>query len=58
MELQNIKNYGYSVHSGDQVFVKSYGFLSFAINIGKHIGKNIMRNLSGKYSVHAKKIFH
>ena len=32
------------VQHGDQVFVKGYGFLSFAKNIGKKISKN----LSGK----------
>ena len=34
----------------DQIFVKGYGFLSFAKNIGKNIGKNASRNVSGKYS--------
>ena len=36
----------YSVQNRYQIFVKRYGFLSFAENIGKNIGKN----LSGKYS--------
>ena len=35
-----------SVQPRDGVFVKGYGFLSFA----KNIGKNISKNLSGKYS--------
>ena len=30
----------YSVKPRDQIFVKGYGFLSFAKNIGKSIGKN------------------
>ena len=34
----------------DQVFVKDYGFLFFAKNMGKIIGKNISKNLSSKYS--------
>ena len=29
-------------------FVKGYGFLSFARNIGKNVGKNITKNLSSK----------
>ena len=36
----------YSVQSRDQIIVKCYGFLSFA----KNTGKNISKNLSGKYS--------
>ena len=40
----------YSVQPRDQVFVKGYGFLSFAKNMGKNIGKNLSRNLSSKYS--------
>ena len=31
----------YSVQPRDRIFVKSYGFLSFAKNKGKNIGKNI-----------------
>ena len=49
----------YSVQNTDRVFVKDYGFLSFAKNMGKNIGKNISKILSGKYSLkpldHAKK---
>ena len=30
-----------SVQPIDQIFVKGYGFLSFARNIGKNIGNNI-----------------
>ena len=40
----------YSVQSRDRIFIKGYGFLSFAKNIGKNIGKNISKNLSSKYS--------
>ena len=39
-------------HSGqprDRMFVKGYGFLSFAKKMGKNIGKNISKNLSDKY---------
>ena len=49
----------YSVQPRDRIFVKGYGFLSFAKNMGKNIVKNISKNLSGKYSQkllhHAKK---
>ena len=40
----------YSVQPRDQIFLKSYGFLSFAKNMGKNIGKNRSKNLSSKYS--------
>ena len=40
----------HSVQPGDQIFVKCYGFLSFAKNMGKNIGKNISKTLSGKCS--------
>ena len=36
------------VKSRDQIFVKGYGFLSFAKNMGKKLGKNISKNLSSK----------
>ena len=39
----------YSVHPKDKIFVKDYGFLSFAKNKGKNIGKNIRKNLSSKF---------
>ena len=39
-----------SVQPRDWIFVKGYGFLSFAKNIYKNISKNISNNLSGKYS--------
>ena len=38
----------YSVQSRAGVFVKDYGWLSFAKNMGKNIGKNISNNLSVK----------
>ena len=34
----------YSVQPRYQIFVKSYGFLSFAKNMGGNIGKNICKN--------------
>ena len=37
----------YSVQPG--IFVKSYGFLPFAKNMGKNIGKNISESLNSKY---------
>ena len=40
----------YSVQPRDQIFVKGYGFLSLAKNMGENIGKIITKNLSGKYS--------
>ena len=40
----------YSVQPRDQIFVKSYGILSFARNMGKNIRKNIRKNLSSKCS--------
>ena len=47
------------VQARDRIFVKGYGFLSFAKNINRNIGKNISESLIGKYSKklidHAKK---
>ena len=40
----------YSVQPRDRIYVKGYGFLSFAKKIGKNIGKNISKSLRGKYS--------
>ena len=40
----------YSVQPRNQIFVKGYGFLSLAKNMGKNIGKNTSKSLSGKYS--------
>ena len=39
---------GYSVQRTYGIFVKGYGFLSFAKNMGKDNGKNISKNLSVK----------
>ena len=41
---------GYLVQPKDQIFVKSYGFLSLAKNMIKNISKNISKNLSSKYN--------
>ena len=38
----------YSVQLSDRIFVKGYGFLSFAKNMGKKIDENKSKNLSGK----------
>ena len=40
----------HSIQPRDWIFLKSYGFLSFAKSRGKNIGKNISKILSGKYS--------
>ena len=40
----------YSVQPRDKIFVKSYGFLSIAKNMGEKIGKNISKSLNSKYS--------
>ena len=34
-----------SVQPRDRMFVKCYGFLSFAKNLAKNIGKNISKSL-------------
>ena len=39
-----------SVQPRDQIFVKGYGFLSCAKNMGENAGKKISKNLNGKYS--------
>ena len=41
----------YSLHPKDQVFIKDYDFLSFAKNMGKSIGKGMIKNVSDKYSL-------
>ena len=38
----------YSVQPRDGIFVKDYGFLSFARNRGNNVGKNISKNSNGK----------
>ena len=40
----------YSVQPIDRIFVKGYGFLSLAKNVGTNIDKNVSKNFSGKYS--------
>ena len=43
----------YSIEPRVRRYVKGYGFLSFARNIGKHaikVTKNIGKNMSNKYS--------
>ena len=40
----------HSVQPRDQAFVKGYGFLSFAKNMGKNFGKKSIKNLTSKYS--------
>ena len=40
----------YSLQPRDRIFVKEYGFLSFAINMGNNIVKKISKNLKSKYS--------
>ena len=40
----------YPIQPRDGIFVKGYGFVSFAKNIGKSICKNISKHVSGKYS--------
>ena len=43
-----------SVQPRDRIFVKGYGFLSFAKNIGKSISKNLGAKYSQKLLDHAK----
>ena len=38
----------YSVQQRYRMFVKGYGFLSFARSMGKNIGKNVIKDLSSK----------
>ena len=40
----------YTVKTRDRIFVKGYGFLSFAKNMIKNIDKNIIETFSSKYS--------
>ena len=40
----------YSVQFRDWIFVKSYGFFSFAKNVGENNGKNLSKNSNGKYN--------
>ena len=45
----------YSIEPRDKRYVKDYGFLSFARNIGKNIGKNISNKYSQKPADSAKR---
>ena len=49
-KVQHIKMTRYLVQSRDCIFVRGYGFLSFVKNMSKYIGKNLSKNVSGKYS--------
>ena len=40
----------YSVQPRDEIFVKGYGFLSFARNMTRNNGNNISKNVTSKYS--------
>ena len=40
----------YSLQPRDRIFVKGYGFLSFAKNKSRNICKNMSENLNSKYS--------
>ena len=44
----------YSIQLRYQIFVKGYGFLSFARNMGKNINKNLSSKYSQKLLDHAK----
>ena len=39
----------YSIEPRDRIYIKGYGFLSFAKNIGMHATK-VAKNMSDKYS--------
>ena len=36
----------HSIEVGDRIFVKGYGFLSFARNMDENIGKNVIAKYS------------
>ena len=44
----------YSIQPRNRIFVKGYGFLSFARNMGKNISKDLSGNYSQKLFNHAK----
>ena len=44
----------YSVQPRDGIFVKGYGFLTFAKNIGKNISQNLICRYNQKHLYHAK----
>ena len=47
----------YSVQLRDRIFVKGYGFLTLARNMGRNIGKNISKNLLSKNSQFKSSVF-
>ena len=47
----------YSVQLRDRIFVKGYGFLTLARNMGRNIGKNISKNLLSKNSQFESSVF-
>ena len=40
----------YSFQSGDDIFIKGYGFLYFAKNMVKNVGSNVSKILSDTHS--------
>ena len=44
----------YPIQPRDRIFVKGYGSLSFAKNMGKNFGKNVSSKYSQKILAHAK----
>ena len=44
----------YSIGPREGIFVKGYGFCSFAKNMGKYINKNLSNKYSQKLPDHAK----
>ena len=50
LKMRHIQMTRYPFQPREWIFVKGYGFLSFAKNMGKYIGKNITKNLSSKYN--------
>ena len=47
----------YSVQLRDRIFVKGYGFLTLARNMGRNIGENISKNLLSKNSQFKSSVF-
>ena len=41
----------YLLQPRDRIFIKGFGYLPFAKNIGKNIDKTTSKNLSGKHSL-------
>ena len=52
--VKNKKMTRYSIQPRDRIFVKGYGYLSFAKTMGKNIGKNVSSKYSQKILDHAK----